>query len=163
MGRPKSKPLTIEESFKYDETSPSAIRRISGDHIGGVGNLSPAGYYRFHYRNKNMFAHQIVWILHGRTPPDGSHYVIDHIDGDTKNNKISNLRVASKSGNAINSKKHVNVSFCKRDKQWRGYFKINGKQFTKGFKRKEDAYSYAIMKKNELGGDYVPKNQRTLF
>jgi hypothetical protein len=39
---------------------------------------------------KGVMAHRIVWEMHNFTIPNG--FQIDHIDGDSSNNKIDNLR-----------------------------------------------------------------------
>ncbi len=158
MARPKSPLLPIDQTFKYDEFSPSCVVRLTGDHKGGTGNLRPDGYYRFQYNNKSWLAHHIVWVLHGRELPDGKLFVIDHIDQDKSNNRIENLRIASKSGNSINRTGYKNVSYCKRDKKWRGYFKLNGKQYSKYFNTEEEARAYAVELKQKLGGEYVPES-----
>lgn len=48
---------------------------------------------------KNFFAHRVIWALAYGQWPDGE---IDHIDGNKKNNAISNLRCVTRSQNARN-------------------------------------------------------------
>ena len=51
-------------------------------------------------------SHQIAWYLtYGYWPIDK---FIDHIDGDPSNNRISNLRLATRNQNARNQKKNIN-------------------------------------------------------
>ncbi len=79
--------------------------------------------------------------------------IIDHIDGDPLNNKISNLRVISSSMNARNKKiktpKCLGVSYNKRSGKWRSRFKIDGKStFLGWFEEKDDArraYKKAVL------------------
>ncbi len=57
---------------------------------------------------KTVQAHRIIYEKLSQPIPDG--YVIDHIDGDTLNNCISNLRAVSVSTNIWNSKVTKNTS-----------------------------------------------------
>ncbi len=65
---------------------------------------------------------------------------LDHINNDGLDNRISNLRKATKSQNMMNrpkfkncSSKYKGVYFCKRDKHWISQIKINGKQKKIGY------------------------------
>lgn len=50
---------------------------------------------------KNWFAHRVIWIMHnGYLDPE---YVIDHIDGNSLNNSIENLRVVKQKLNNRNA------------------------------------------------------------
>jgi len=60
--------------------------------------------------------------------------LIDHIDGNSENNKIENLRESNKSLNACNSKTpshntsgHKGVIWLKREKKWLAKVQINKK------------------------------------
>jgi hypothetical protein len=71
--------------------------RIEGREIGRV---SHRGYRHVNYRSKTYFVHRLIFLFHhGYLPP-----VLDHIDGDPLNNKIENLREATRSQNNMNSK-----------------------------------------------------------
>ena len=61
-----------------------------------------------HRTNKTratMYAHRIAYCLYHGVEPDG---VIDHIDSDRTNNKIDNIRLTNKQGNAQNMKARKN-------------------------------------------------------
>lgn len=89
---------------------------------------------------------RLVWTFHNGDIPDGLQ--IDHIDGNFKNDKIENLRLATNKENNLNKNKNKNnssgfrgVSWFKRNSKWRSYIVINGKQIHLGyFEKKEDAY-----------------------
>ena len=49
----------------------------------------------------NHWAHRVAWMIHNGDIPDGM--VIDHINGIRGDNRISNLRLATRSQNAVNS------------------------------------------------------------
>jgi hypothetical protein len=68
-----------------------------------------------------------------------AHLEVDHIDMDKLNNKVSNLRMATRSQNKQNNK-GLGVSFRKDANKWQAYIKINDKQKCLGlFLNKEDA------------------------
>ena len=60
------------------------------------------GYLRFKFKGNNYSCHRAIYYLHTGKLPE----VVDHIDGNTLNNKIENLRAATKSDNKANSKPH---------------------------------------------------------
>jgi hypothetical protein len=49
---------------------------------------------------KKYLLHRVIWFLHHNEVPE----FLDHIDGDPLNNKIENLRPATKAQNAMNRK-----------------------------------------------------------
>jgi hypothetical protein len=70
--------------------------------------------------DRNYLGHRIAWlIVHGECPP-----LIDHCNGIRNDNRLANLRVATRSQNASNSKKRTdNTSgfrgvHRKRGKKW---------------------------------------------
>ena len=56
---------------------------------------------------KKIWIHQLVYICNNPTE-DISDYQIDHIDGNRTNNKIENLRKATRSDNCSNAKTQKN-------------------------------------------------------
>lgn len=77
-------------------------------------------------------AHRVIWLIHYGKWPEG---VIDHIDGDGLNNRISNLRDVSHRDNLRNTKKRregkafpMGVTYCKNriKRPWRASIVIDG-------------------------------------
>ena len=60
-----------------------------------------AAYQMVRVDRARFYLHRVLFALAKREPGD---MIVDHIDGDTKNNSISNLRLASKSQNSKNRK-----------------------------------------------------------
>lgn len=101
-----------EDYFYYDETSKSCLRwakdRYNGRpakvfvHKGSeAGNLNQ--YYECNLEDERLMLHRVVWEIHHGPIPDGM--IIDHIDGNKTNNKISNLRLVTHRTNSRNSGK----------------------------------------------------------
>lgn len=86
-------------------------------------------YMRIGIGGKRYLQHRIIYLLfHGYLPS-----VVDHIDGDTTNNKIENLRAATNTENLQNMKLcpsntsgGKNVSWDKKAKKWLVMLRVNG-------------------------------------
>lgn len=115
------------------------IKQNYEDHDGKLFNKKRQAYTgnikRFNERgneyrgvkicNRKFLVHRIIWFLHyGSFPKD----MIDHIDRDGTNNKISNLREATNAQNQWNTTKQIiNSSGYKGVvKAWKN---VNGEQF----------------------------------
>lgn len=139
MTRPKEEEINWQDLFYYDESSPSCLRwktsrgtRKQGD---VAGNLHPrtgswdVGYSRYIFR-----VHRIIYILFNGNIPEG--LLIDHKDRNPSNNKIDNLRLATKSSNNTNQ---VRVSNSK----YRGV-SVAGKKFQQNIRYKGNRYYLGV-------------------
>lgn len=82
-------------SFVWNKGRPSAT---SGN---ACGTVKPSGYVLICLDRKLFRAHRLAWFyVYGEWPTDE----IDHINGIRNDNRICNLRVASKSENGFNKK-----------------------------------------------------------
>ena len=70
-------------------------RRIK---IGSIAGTNKEGYIRTKYDGKQYCTHRLIYTLHYGIPK----YYIDHIDGNTSNNRINNLRDVTLSVNQHN-------------------------------------------------------------
>lgn len=75
---------------------------------------------------------------------DSDNRDVNHIDGDHKNNKLSNLELVSRRENCshytLRTKNSVGISYCKPRKCWRAFIRVNKKQiYLGGFPTKEEA------------------------
>ena len=112
--------------------------------IGGQpGTVMKKGYRRVAIDGNFYMAHHLAWFYVTRRWPFDQ---IDHINGIRDDNRICNLREATGSQNARNSKKPITntsgykgVSFRKDRKMtstsWMAYIRVNEKKLHLGFYR----------------------------
>ena len=119
---------------------PSASVNV-GDVAGVLGSL---GYVHIKLKGQMYVAHRIAWALsHG----DAGAYDIDHINRIKSDNRICNLRLATRSENCQNVgiKRHnksgvSGVFWHSQSRKWEASIRINGVSKTIGrFHSKEDA------------------------
>jgi hypothetical protein len=138
------------------KTSKKSTKIKIGDEIG---SLNSSEYLRTRINYKEYFVHKIIFLMHhGYTPQ-----IVDHIDGNTLNNNIENLRAVNLSQNQHNrgidkrnKSGYKNVSFCKRTKMWAvGIAVKNKKIFLGRFKDIELADLVAIEARKKYHGEYA--------
>ena len=127
------------EMFKTASEFKRWNNRHAGKDAGGV-SAKPSGYQQIQVRlnGKLWMAHRIAFaIYHGREPwPE-----IDHIDRNPINNRIDNLREASRSLNEWNktdprknnNSGYLGVTWNKQREKWEAFIGIGGKQKHLGY------------------------------
>jgi hypothetical protein len=103
------------------------VRMRAGSLAGGP---TACGYWRV-FIGRNYQAHRLAWLyVYGEWPSRE----IDHIDGDRRNNRIANLRLATSLQNKGNMKRRADnssgfkgVIFCKFTGRWRSRIRHNGR------------------------------------
>lgn len=103
-------------------------------------------YLKVRCCGEQYLVHRVIWQMFNGEIPEKM--VIDHIDGNTMNNKIENLRLCTNTQNAQNihhgrgkysTKK--GVSFSKKQNKFVAQININGKNTWLGsFDSEEDAF-----------------------
>lgn len=112
--------------------------------------LNRNGYYTVNLCKSNLKktlrVHQLVAVAFLNHKIDGFKIVVDHIDGDKKNNNVSNLQLISMRENISRSRKngtskYTGVCFDKYSNKWKSTIGINGKNKHLGnFKNEYDAH-----------------------
>ena len=129
-----------------------------------VGVKRPTGHLFVQIDGKAIALHRIVWAMHYGSWPDG---MIDHINRNPEDNRICNLRTASKSQNAANIDKpytnnktgYKGVSFCKQTNKYRASISFERKWHHLGlFETPELAHSAYILASSKYNGEYSPFN-----
>lgn len=102
-----------------------------GSEAGGVCSL---GYRRIKLNRMSYFAHRLAWFyVHGVWPTGD----LDHIDGDPRNNRISNLREASRAENLWNQRISKNNTsghhgVTRRGNRWIARLMVNRRYISLG-------------------------------
>lgn len=132
---------TVEELrrvFAYDPET-GAISRLSARRrvdLGATGHLDAKGYVRIWFNGQKLYGHRIAWALHhGEWPTEE----IDHANGDTGDNRLSNLRSAKRRHNSWNRGANPNspsgykgVHWDSRSQCYRAKIVFNGKTWKRG-------------------------------
>lgn len=130
----------LRELVTYDATS----GRFSWN--SEPGWIAPNGYRYMKFRGAPRLAHRLAWLYHFGEEPNG---LVDHINGDRRDNRISNLRVATYSQNSANAKLHSRntsglkgASYLPKKKRWQASITVRNKQMGLGYyKTKEAAHA----------------------
>lgn len=119
--------------------------RLYNLRTGKLADTSLTGAYRVVRWDRGTggvqreYAHRLVWALHYGDPGQA---LVDHIDRDTTNNNIDNLRLVDKSGNSQNAS-------CKgywfNKGKWMAYIKLHGARHYLGRYETEDAARAAYL------------------
>ncbi len=137
--------------------------RVKAGSLAGTLTTTEWGHtYRLVRVNKvSYLAHRIIWELHHGEIEEGM--VIDHINGDTLDNRLENLRVCTNTQNAQNIhagrgiySKLKGVSFHKKQKKWVAQININGKaNWIGSFESQESAHQAYLNEANKHFGEFA--------
>lgn len=95
-------PADLAQIFRYDPETGVVRRHLArgGQPCGvAVGRKGSDGYLRVGVNKRSTLVHRIAWCLHYGRWPAG---VLDHINGNTGDNRITNLRDVSQQTNLLN-------------------------------------------------------------
>lgn len=117
--------------FKTNAAWASVNGRLAGKAAGTLHGKDDNKYITVEIGDKPYGVHRIIWLwVNGRMPPDH----IDHINGDPLDNRLANLRCATRSENMRNRRMPKNntsgvqgVYFEPKKKLWVAMIRIDGK------------------------------------
>ena len=130
----------LKSQLHYNAETGIFTRLVSNSNrvkIGDVaGSYSPIGYLYININGKKYLAHRLAWLyVYGYMPK-----VVDHVNHNTIDNSIVNLRDASPQQNTFNSRiaSHnksgfKGVSYIQSTKKWYASISFNNKTFNLGF------------------------------
>jgi hypothetical protein len=119
------------------------------------------GYANTRIKGKTFSLHRLIL-----NPPNDME--VDHINGDTTNNKRSNLRICTHKENSrnthkqsnITSSKYKGVSFDKSRNKWEAYLITQDKKIHLGrYESESEAANQYNLKSKELFGEYAKLNE----
>lgn len=141
--------------------SDSRANKIFNSRSGGkiAGITCPRGYVYIKTRPFGMFsASRLAWLYtHGDWPKNE----IDHINGNPSDNRIENLREATRSENGANRAIHKNnksgfKGVTKKRNKWTACVAINKKRFRLGsFDSPEEAHAAYLKKSKEVQKEFA--------
>ena len=183
--------MNWSDVLKYDETSPTGLTWVNSKCDKITNGVTPAGAFRYTrrgdpekvavgYNYKDYAAHRIIWEMFNGPIPKGM--IIDHINGNAFDNRISNLKCKTQRHNSQNSRKCRDNSSGFAGVSWGvnktkntartyavGFVTIDGKRVVKSFSVNKLGIMQAlklaiqwrkdqIKKLNDLGNDYTERH-----
>lgn len=131
--------------------------------VGSVaGTKRPTGHLIVQIFGKDIYVHRILWAMYHNEWPTG---FLDHINRNPSDNRIANLRIATKQQNAANIDKPSKnnklgvkgVSIHAKTKKYRATISDNGKMIHLGlFTDIENARMAYVAASNRIHGEHSP-------
>ena len=146
----------VKELFSYDEKNLIwKVRTSNRIKIGAIAGNYNHGYREINVDGKRYYAHRLVWLYHyGYLPKEH----LDHINGNTQDNRIENLRIVDPQGNArncgmsCNNVSGVKGVYLNKSQNWVANIVINGKtKYLGSYKNFDDAVRARYLEEVRLG------------
>jgi hypothetical protein len=130
-------------------------------HSGQIaGCMHHSGYRVINIKQRQYQAHRLAWLyVHGFWPPEQ----IDHINRVKDDNRIANLRLATRSQNMMNRNLRNKAGYRgvhrnSKSTGYNAYIKRNGRSTYLGyFETAEQAYEARLKAERKLFGEFAPQ------
>lgn len=126
----------LQSIFDYKDGNLYWKKRKGKKLAGDIAGTKSHHYWQVCINYKIYRNHRLIWIYHNGTNPD----YIDHINGNTFDNKIENLRDCNINQNGFNQKKYKNntsgikgISWSKQKNKWRARILFEKKEIHIGY------------------------------
>jgi hypothetical protein len=141
--------------FRWKRSPAQSVK--AGDIAGYDGGN---GYRKITIMGRHFRAHHLAWAMVQGEFPAG---VIDHINGIRDDNRIVNLRLATRSQNSQNRRCHRNsrtglkgVSWRTRERRWQAHIRVAGKLLHLGyFHTPEQAHAAYVAAATKYFGEFA--------
>jgi len=126
----------LVKTFKYDKETGVLTRIRTGKSYTKPNN---AGYLVCYYKGVQYRVHRIIWKM--CTLKDPGNKTIDHIDNDTTNNRIENLRLANQAEQNYNKRrKPKGYRWDEQRQRFIVFIQLNGRyNYLGSYREEEDA------------------------
>jgi hypothetical protein len=152
----------VRDIFSYADGKLYWRKKISRKTVLGseAGTLRKNDGYRQIMISKTIYrTHRLIYLYHHGHIPE----IIDHINRDTSDNRVENLRPATRVQNAYNSKLRPDntsgtkgVTWCKNKKKWVARVYVEGKCVNLGrFADMKDAIAEVVSARNKHHGIFA--------
>lgn len=151
----------LREVVTYSEVTGEFFTKIPRQGIRPkqpLGHVDKNGYRRIMVEGHRHLAHRLAWLyVHGTFPPGN----LDHINGDQDDNRIANLRQATRSQNSANTRPKnptglKGAHYNRFRNYWQSYIRIGGKsRFLGRFDTPEQAHAAYMQAARDIHGDFV--------
>jgi hypothetical protein len=108
VGRPQSLDEWVRKWLRYDADTGAIYVQLDDGTLKRAEYAHGGRYLRLTAARRGVMAHRCAWFLHYGEWPAGQ---IDHIDRNGFNNRIGNLRLASRAANASNRRSSNRTGF----------------------------------------------------
>jgi hypothetical protein len=144
---------SILDKYYYNPSTGIFVARKSGHQIG-TKTTNFTNYLKLNIGGETHLAHRVAHFIMSGKDTD---LLVDHIDGNIRNNAIANLRLATNAENSQNRNPKLNgsgscipgVTFYKQ--KWRVMLRKDGKlQFFGYFKTQQEAEAHAIQTRRAI-------------
>ena len=119
-----------------------------------AGTINSNGYRVVVFAKQWVKAHRLAWLLfHGQDPVG---HDIDHINWDKADNRISNLRLATRSQNSANNRKWRGGAFQLPSGRWQASARTPaGSRYLGAYDTKEEAAAVASAFRRHTYGEFA--------